>query len=100
MYNQLSAQFTEDIAATQAYICERKNCASGRIIQVGEKRLYVSSEDPTMPGKYVCEGCYLVYQTRSSSTTKRLEIMPDSKGVSSLHRTINVSITNKLNRDH
>lgn len=75
MNEQLSTQFTEDVAASKQAQCNRVSC--GKMIQVGEQRHYIANQDYTKPGKYVCSDCRSFYKTRMA-TTRRL--VPHSQG--------------------
>lgn len=64
----IASQFTEDVIATRVSTCERLKC--GKMIKIGEPRHFIGNQDHTLPGKFVCGGCYEYYK-RSSSTTLR-----------------------------
>jgi hypothetical protein len=64
----IASQFTEEIYATQAAVCERVSCS--KHIHVGDRRHYVGNLSGSM-GKWVCGNCYDRY-AQGPSTVIRL----------------------------
>ena len=66
------AQFTDDGLATKDRMCDcRKKCRSYTpMIRKGDNIYYIASHNPTVPGRLVCEACYLWYLQQPTTTAR------------------------------
>ncbi|KAH9481781.1 Myosin heavy chain kinase C [Psilocybe cubensis] len=93
----ISTQFTEDVIAKTPSKCERPSCQA--IIQVGDQRIYLASQNPNVSGKYVCKACFdhyarksvtlarVVHEDSASSTSIQTKQREESNAVASAKLT-------------
>ena len=67
---EVHAEFTQHIVATQDTECERPTCED-RIIPAGQNRFYVKPKgDLTIPGRWVCKKCFICYRSQKDTVIK------------------------------
>ena len=69
---EVVTQFTDDGLATRDQICDcGKKCRGDTpVIRRGENIYHIVSRNPTVPGRFVCETCYLWYLQQPTTTTR------------------------------
>ena len=84
---EVVAQFTDDGLATKDRICDcGKKCRSDTpVIRKGENIYYITSRNPTVPGRFVCEPCYLWYLQQPTTTTRPTASAAMTSGKSAFH---------------
>jgi hypothetical protein len=68
---QVHAEFTQHIVATQDTECERPTCEDA-IIPAGQNRFYVKplKGDLTIPGRWVCKKGFIHYRSQKNTVIK------------------------------
>lgn len=67
---EVHAEFTQHVLATQDTPCDRATCEDGTI-PAGENRFYVKAKgDPTIPGRWVCRKCFARYRNQKGTVIK------------------------------